>query len=149
LVAFDAVFSGSVMASALVCPIWFLVSLVKSIKRHPGWKVGLSRIVIPILTLAIVVGNDALQSRIADANAERIIVACEQFRAVTGNYPDQLDELVPKYLSSIPRAKYALTSGDFRYWNRDGNHQLMWDKIPPFGRKIYDFELRKWRYHAD
>lgn len=25
----------------------------------------------------------------------------------------------------------------------------MWDERPPNGRKIYVFELRKWRYHAD
>lgn len=147
LVVFDAV--NGTFVTAGVCPIWFFVSLVKAIKRRPGWAIGLSRIVIPVLTLAIIVGNAAIQSKIANANAERIIVACEQFLAATGEYPDQLDELVPKYLSSIPRAKYALMFSDFRYRNLDGKHQLMWDEKPPFGRRIYDFEHREWRYHAD
>lgn len=148
LLAFDALFGSFI--SAGVCPIWFLVSLVKAIKKRPGWGIGLSKIAIPVLTLAIVSGNVALQSTIANANAERIIVACEQFHAATGKYPDQMDELVPKYLSSIPRAKNALLMfSDFRYRSLEGNHQLMWDERPPFGRKIYDFERRKWRYHAD
>jgi hypothetical protein len=148
LLVFDVALYGSFI-SAMVCPIWFLVSLVKGIKKRPGWVVGLSTITIPVLTLAIVTGNAALQSNIANANAERIILACEQFRTATGKYPDQLAELVPKYLSSVPRAKYALTFSDFRYRNQEGNHLLMWDKSPPFGRRIFDFENRKWRYHAD
>ncbi|MDD5285972.1 MAG: hypothetical protein PHD54_08940 [Desulfuromonadaceae bacterium] len=147
LLLFDAV--NGTFISAGVCPIWFLVSLVKAIKKRPGWGIGVSRIIIPILTLAIVAGNAAMQSKIANANAERIIVACEQFRSATGKYPDRLDELVPKYLTSIPQARYALMFSDFRYRNPDGNHQLMWDERPPFGRRIYDFEQRKWRYHAD
>jgi hypothetical protein len=147
LLAFDALYGT--FLSAGICPIWFLVSLVKAIKKRPGWVIGLSRIVIPVLALTIVAGNAALQSKIANANAERIIAACEQFRAATGKYPDQLDELVPKYLNSIPRARYALMFSDFRYRNLDGNHQLLWDERPPFGRRIYDLEHRKWRYHAD
>jgi len=144
LLAFDALY-GSLM-SAGVCPIWFLVSLVKAIKKRPGWGVGLSRIMIPVLVLAIVGGNNALQSKIASANAERIIAACEQFRAATGKYPDKLAELVPKYFSTIPPAKYSLTSSDFRYWNSGGKYELLWTKNPPYGRMIYDFESRKWRY---
>jgi len=144
LLAFDAIY-GSVV-SAGICPIWFLVSLVKAIKKRPGWGVGLARIMIPVLVLAIVVGNSNLQIKIASANAERIIVACEQFRAATGKYPDKLTELVPKYLSAVPPAKYSLTSSDFRYWISGENHELMWTKNPPFGRMIYNFESRKWRY---
>jgi hypothetical protein len=147
LLLFDAV--NGTFISAGICPIWFLVSLVKTIRKRPGWGIGLSRIAIPVLALAIVAGNAAIQSKVANANAELIIVACEQFRAATGKYPDQLGELVPKYLSSIPRAKYSLAFSDFRYRNLNGNHLLMWDERPPFGRRMYDFESRKWRYHAD
>ena len=107
---------------------------------------GLYRIAVPVLTLAIVDGNAALQSTIATANAERIIVACEQFRLANGRYPDQLDELVPKHLRSISQAKYSLVYGDFRYWNIEGKTRLMWTVIPPFGRKIYNFERREWGF---
>jgi hypothetical protein len=74
-------------------------------------------------------------------------VACEQFRLANGRYPDQLDELVPKHLRSIPQAKYSLVYGDFRYWNMEGKPRLMWTVILPFGRKIYNFERREWGFH--
>jgi hypothetical protein len=34
--------------------------------------------------------------------------------------------------------------GDFRYWSPEGKPRLMWTEIPPFGRKIYNFEGGKW-----
>lgn len=142
LLAFDVIYGSFI--SVVICPIWFLVSLVRTIIKRPGWGAGLARLVIPVVTLFIVGGNASLQAKIANANAERVIAACEQFRAATGNYPEQLTELVPRYMSAVPRAKYALTSSDFRYWNMDGNHQLMWTENPPFGRRIYDFENKKW-----
>lgn len=134
LLVFDV--ANGTFISAGICPIWFLVSLIKAIKRRPGWGVGLSRIAIPVLLLAIVAGNAALQSKFANANAERIIAACEQFRAATGKYPDRLDELVPKYLNTIPRARYALMFSDFQYRNPDGKHQLMWTKDHPMAEKF-------------
>lgn len=144
LLAWDAVVSGSFMASILVCPVWCVVSLVKAVIQRPGWKIGLSRILVPALTLGLVLGNAALQSRIAGANAQRIIGACEQFRVANGRYPSQLKELEPRYLGSLPRAKYSLVFGEFRYWSFEGKHRLMWVAIPPFGRRIYDFERREW-----
>ena len=144
LLAFDAVISGSFLLSMLVCPFWFLVSLAKNIIRRSGWRVTLARIAIPALTLALVLGNAAVQSRIARANADRIIKACEQFTAANGGYPTNLDELLPRYLRSVPRAKYSVAFGDFSYWSLEGRHGLMWIAVPPFGRRIYRFEHRKW-----
>ncbi len=63
---------------------------------------------MPFLTLGIAMGNGCLQWKISDANAERIIKACDEFRAVNGRYPLELNELVPKYLPSIPPAKYSM-----------------------------------------
>jgi hypothetical protein len=144
LLAWDAVLSGGFVLSILVSPVWFLVSLAKAIIQRPGWRVGLTRILVPVLTLGLVLGNAAMQTRIASANAKRIIEACEQFRIANGRYPSTLDELKPGYLASVPRAKYSLMFGNFWYWSLDGKTRLMWVVIPPFGRKIYDFEGRKW-----
>jgi len=144
MIAWDAVVSGSFTASIFVCPVWCVVSLIKAVIQRPGWKIGLSRILVPALTLGLVLGNAALQSRIAGANAERIIGACEQFRDANGRYPGQIEELVPRYLGSVPRAKYSLAFGEFKYWSLEGKHRLMWVAIPPFARRIYDFERRKW-----
>jgi len=116
LLAWD-VGTGSFFASLFACPIWFLVSVIKSAIQKPGWTVALVRAAIPLVTLAVVLGNSAVQSRIAKANAERIIAACEKFRAGNGRFPNTLDELVPEYMQFIPRAKYSLEWDKYQYIN--------------------------------
>lgn len=144
LVALDVVLSGTYTLSVIVCPIWLLLTVVKSASNRPGWKRALLTIAIPALTLGLVLTNYALQSKIAEANAAKIISACEAFHAANGTYPKNLAELVPKYMRSVPRAKYCLTFGAFLYF--DGNPMLFWYTVPPFGRKIYYFEERRWYY---
>lgn len=112
----DVGMDGSYMFSILACPFWFLASVIKNLIERPGWRVALLRIAIPPLTLGIALGNTALQWKIAETNADRIIKACEQFHVANGRYPKTLDELVPQYLPSVPRAKYCLL-GVFWYVN--------------------------------
>lgn len=145
LLAFD-VGAGSFLTSLFACPIWFLVSVTKSATQKPGWTVALVRAAIPLVTLAVVLGNSAVQSRIAKANAERIIAACDKFHAGTGTFPNALDELVPDYMQFIPRAKYCLEWDKYEYINGDGHPILLWVEIPPFGRPTYNFEDRRWGY---
>jgi hypothetical protein len=112
-----------------------------------------------VLTLGLVLGNAALQSRIAQANAERIIRVAEEYRAAVGTYPAKLADLTPRYLPSVPRAKYTLGPfGDFWYISTtpsdphraivarvaSDRHVLMWVALPPFGRRVYVFEEARW-----
>jgi tetratricopeptide (TPR) repeat protein len=145
LLVWDAAISGSFLMSFMVCPIWFLASILKSAVQRPGWRLALLRIAIPALTLGLVFANDAFQYRIGKANAPRIIAACEEFHSANGKYPKTLDELVPRYMGSIPRAKYCLMFGDFVYMNY-GRPMLVWYVVPPYGRKVYDFEEQRWNY---
>ena len=144
LLAFDIAILGSFTLSLIVCPVWFLVSTVKAIIQRPGWRIGLSRVAIPVLTIAIVWGNATLQKKVGGANAEQIIKACEQFHEANGRYPTQLSELVPNHLKSVPRSKYCLMFSEFRYISSDRKHIFVWVIIPPFGRKTYDFEEGRW-----
>jgi hypothetical protein len=146
LLAWDAGLFGSYILSMLFCPIWFLVSILKNSIQRPGWTIALARIAIPPLTLALVLANNALQWRIADANAAQVVTACEEFHAVTGTFPKTLDELVPRYQPSVLRAKYCLDFGEFRYWNNEGHAMLVWYAVPPFGRRVYNFRERRWGY---
>lgn len=145
LLTLDAAISGSLLYSVFVCPIWFLISLARTALRWPGRKVGLSRIAAPVLTLGLVLVNARLQSTMASTNADRIIRACEQFRAANGEYPERLTELVPRYLESVPRAKYCLMLCDFTYTSGEEDHTLMWTELPPFGRRIYNLERGRWK----
>lgn len=145
LLAWDVAISGSFLTSFLCCPIWILVSVVKNAIQRPGWRLALLRIAVPALTLGLALGNNEVQLGIARANATRIIAACEEFHAANGRYPCGLDELVPRYMGSIPRAKYCVAWGEFLYFNL-GKSMLVWYVVPPYGRKIYDFEGRRWSY---
>ena len=146
LLAWEGAVLGTFSVSPLICPFWFLVSLIQSIIRRPGWAVGFVRSMIPVLTLALVLGNTALQSRIAHAHAERVIQAAEEYRRTVGTYPAKLDELVPRHLSSVPRAKYSLL-GVFLYIASTDRHSLAWsEQFPPFGWSFYVFEEARWGY---
>ncbi|MBN1911191.1 MAG: hypothetical protein JW818_15705 [Pirellulales bacterium] len=146
LLTLDAVMHGTFLTSILVCPVWFLVSVLKNAIQRPGWILTTVRIAIPVITLAIVLVNDTIQREIAWANAPKVIGACRQFQAANGRYPENLDELVPQYLPSIPCAKHCLVFGEFRYWNLEGRPMLVWYSIPPFGREIYHFDEDRWSF---
>jgi hypothetical protein len=53
---------------------------------------------------------------------------------------------VPQYLNSVPLAKYCLgPPGRFAYHNL-GSPIIYWQVVPPYYRKIYNFETRSWSY---
>jgi len=142
---FDVVVDGSYMVSVLVCPIWFLVSVVRAIVRRPSLGVAAARLLIPLVTILFAVANHSVQKRIAMGNAARLIQACQQYREANRAYPERLGELVPRYLSSVPRAKYCLTFSEFRYYGPP-LAMLIWYEYPPFGRRIYNFDKGRWGY---
>ena len=146
LLFWDAAIFGSYGTTFLFCPLWFLASVLKNANGRPGWGLAAIRIAIPVLTLGLVLTNNSVQDRIAQANAKRIITACEEFHLANGRYPETLNEVVPRYLRSVPRAKYCLIYGDFLYWEADGTATLTWCPVPVFGRWFFDFESRQWRY---
>jgi hypothetical protein len=146
LLLWDAAIFGSFGASLLVCPVWFLASILKNASARASWRLVFARMAIPPLTLGLVLVNNAVQYSIARVNATRVVTACEEFRLAKGMYPDTLDELVPQYMPAVPRAKYCLMFGAFLYWSADGTALLTWYAVPPFGRWSYSFENRQWRY---
>lgn len=128
--------------STLICPLWFLISVVKNSAERPGWGIGLLRVSIPLLTFAITFGNGSLQWKLSDAHAEQVIKACDEFRVANGRYPSKLDDLVPKYLPSVPPAKYCM-GGNFCYVNSEGHPMLWWTRYG-FYRRLYYFDKRRW-----
>jgi hypothetical protein len=146
LLVADGVVYGSFLLSAVVCPTWFLAVAARAIIRREDWRLSIARVAVPLITLGIVLGNAALQSRIARANAERIIDAVTRYRAAHGSYPRAIDALAPRFLDSVPRAKYALAFATFKYFEFRGEHTLMWVSVPPFGRPYYSFEKARWGY---
>ena len=145
LLALDVALFGTAMASLIPCPLWIVVSLLRSAIHRPGWGLALVRVAIPALTLGIVLGNDAFQRGVADANARRVVAACEAYHAAHGDFPRKLDELVPEFLDSVPPAKYCLGPPSlFFYAYNQGRPAFFWQVVPPHGRRTYDFESRRW-----
>ena len=145
VVLLDVVFSGSYLFASRICPIWFLVALVLAIVRRPSVGVAAARILLPLATFLLVIANSSVQKRIAMAHAAQVIQACEQYREANESYPERLSDLVPRYLSSVPKAKYCLSFGEFMYFGSP-HPMLVWYEIPPFGRRVYNFETGNWKY---
>jgi hypothetical protein len=142
LLLFDVGFEGFYGFSLLICPLWFLISLVKNVVGCKGWGIAIFRISIPALTLAIAVANAQVQWHVSDANAVLVIKACEAFQNANGRLPKTLDELVPEYLPSVPPAKHCL-SGRFWYINSGSLCMLWWTRYG-FYRRIYHFDNKTW-----
>jgi hypothetical protein len=145
LLTCDVVISGCYLFSCVFGHIWFFVSLLKNLVQRPGWRIALIRIVFPPLTLGVALANSNYQSKVAEVNADRIVVACEQFHAANGTFPQNLQELVPRFLPYVPRAKYCLMFGEYRYFCYDGSHPILfWYRMPPFLRRVYRFDGLGW-----
>jgi hypothetical protein len=98
---------------------------------------------IPATTLGIALANASVQWSIAEANAEQVVRACEKFHSVCGRYPQTLKELVPSYLTSIPRAKYC-AAGNFYYYNSEDDLPILWWNKFGYYRKVYSFDRKQW-----
>lgn len=146
VLSFDVYLDGSYLISAAVCPIWLLVGMVRALIRPPAGWVAVARVLIPVVTGLIAIVNYHVQETIAMNNAVRVIEACELYRQANGTYPERLRDLVPRYLSSVPRAKYCCSFyGQFKYYG-SRPRSLSWDQWPPFGRRVYSFETHEWGY---
>ncbi len=146
LLTWDGALCGSFVMSLIFCPVWFFVSLLKNAIERPGWGLALVRIGIPALTLGLVWANNTVQLKVAEANAQRVVAACGAYHAANTRFPVKLDELVPQYLNSVPRAKYCLgPPSRFSYHNL-GTPMLVWQVVPPYYGRIYNFDTRSWSY---
>ena len=112
--------------------------------RRDGWPVLRLALLFTLTALAIMLtisGNN----RLARDRAMAVVEAVDTYRGVHGRYPLSLDALVPRYLSAVPRAKYALAFDDFLYEREGNGARLGYVEVPPFGRPCYDFTLRRWQ----
>jgi hypothetical protein len=146
LLTWDALIGGTFMTSMLVCPIWFLVSLIQNAIERPGWDIALVRIGLPASLFGLVLVNNKFQLQVADARAQRVIAACVAYHAANGKFPEKLNELVPQYMPYVPSARYCPGPwSQFHYFNR-GTTTLFWYVFPPYDRKIYTFDTKSWSY---
>jgi len=98
-------------------------------------------VALSLLGIAVIPFN----TQLAAARAQRVIAACESFKAKHGRYPDTLVNLTPEFLPSVPKANLRLAFNEFIYMTTPERHLLIYTVLPPFDRRVYDFEERNWR----
>lgn len=143
LVTHDGLIDGSWLLTSVVCPVWLLVALVR-LRRSPAAPWGIARLLIPIVTGLAIVANAVLQRHVATTGAALLVEACERYREAHGDHPARLEDLAPRFVPAVPRAKHCLSRGGFRY-SGPPNATLSWVDTPPFGRRVYSFDTRQWR----
>ena len=147
---FDGWVLGQGALSLLVGAIAMLVAIAKGLaallgKRSRAAAVQLAVALLWVSTMALTIVTVRFQASHAQARAETLVSACKAYKATNGVYPERLQDLVPRYLPSVPRAKYTLGFGEFLY-HRSAHDEamLMYTSIPPFLRTFYDFEKERW-----
>jgi hypothetical protein len=98
------------------------------------------------LALIVVFGIFKANAHLGHENALKIVDAIKSYKQDRGGYPEELGQLVPAYMASIPKCSYT-TGCKYHYLSSPDYHSLMWTTVQPFGRRIYEFESDQWRYH--
>jgi hypothetical protein len=100
-------------------------------------RVRAARVGVYFLMAVAIIATIYVNNRLARRQAERVIAACQQYESKYHRLPDRLQQLVPEFLPSIPRAKYTVLYGDFTYFvSHERNHHLYYVAFPPFARAI-------------
>ncbi|HEX2966663.1 MAG TPA: hypothetical protein VHO84_12805 [Syntrophorhabdaceae bacterium] len=126
-----------------------VASVAKGLKYRSARKETLGTIGIYLLMLVSAIVLKSVNNHVSYQNAGSIIAAADQYMKKTGSYPDKLGNLIPNFLTEIPRARYTLYGGEFKYNCRRAPAEeqacrLMFVEESPFARNVYDFKSRSW-----
>lgn len=147
LFAADALLLGQGLFAALllvtVCG-WLLPKalLLHKVRRDARPTVRLA--VLFMATAVAIMATINANNHLARRRAAQLIQAVDLYRAAHGRYPLVLDALVPRYIASVPRAKYTLAFSQFFYQQDGARARLSYVEVPPFARPCYDFAQRRW-----
>ena len=125
---------------------WFIPKTLFAWKRKEMLVTWALKVLIYSVMVAAILTANAVNNHLAKTKAEHLIVAVNKYRKQYQRYPSTLDELVPKLVTEIPKAKYTVLFNNFIYTNREGHATLMYFDFPPFGRPYYDFNKQEWGY---
>ncbi len=103
-------------------------------------------LVVPVLTLAYV---SEVDQRIPE-NATPLTQAIESFQRETGDYPESLEALVPKYLTELPDVRLSVVQPLISYRISNGTPHLAIPSVmgDMFAEFEYDFDTKVWMHHS-
>ncbi len=119
--------------------LWAAIRAHRALARSRMTRAGM----YVILGVAAV-GTLRFHEATARKGAQQIISACQAYKQQTGKLPDRLEDLVPEFLPKVPLARYTLLYNDFWYFSQSG--LLTYVVLPPFGRRVYNFNSAQWKY---
>jgi len=135
--AFDA-FSGNgaiaVIMLAIVIFVFLPIAIYQQVKNQNA-RPQFYKCVVYTVAAPLVFGTNHINNRIAGNRAIELVAVIEKYKDDQGEYPNNLESLVPEYLDSVPWAKYH-AMGEFRCYGGDA----------PFGRPTYWFGRQQWGY---
>lgn len=146
LYAVDA-FSGNgaiaVIMLAIVIFFFLPIAIYREAKKQNA-RPQFYKCIIYTVAASLVFGTNHINNKIAGNRAIELVAVIEKYKDHQGEYPNNLEALVPEYLDSVPRAKYH-AMGEFRYFGGDEPF-LHYVKFAPFGRPTYWFSRQQWDY---
>jgi hypothetical protein len=122
----------------LFVPVFLILAITEKQRRSEWLRATAAYALLFFATMGVILSNWGLAQR----RAEPVISAVNRYHSERGRYPKTLDELVPSYLPSIPRAGYTVLSRDFRYYN---DRPQLCIVVMMHGISAYDFPTETWR----
>lgn len=150
LFVLDLGYSGQGLISMLVAIAGVAVLALRALWAFWGGQRAMARSRATRAAMYLTLGAATLivthiNAATAESHAAQIIDACRAYQARRGILPDRLQQLVPEFLPAVPRAKYTMAWGEFTYFAAPGaSHTLVYVTLPPFGRRVYNFEQAAW-----
>jgi len=147
LVADSSVLTNGGLIAGVTLVIAVPVLLFKTIRWRADKVVLKRRLIVAgiyalmaILSLSV----NALNNTLAEKRMMKLAAACELYKAKYGRYPDDLSQLAPEFMKTIPPAKYLFPApSGFLYTSRADSHAILFWKIPPHGRMYYVLEEKR------
>lgn len=84
-----------------------------------------------VATVVVLIHYDAGR---VEPQISQVAAALKQYQQRHGHYPARLQELVPEFLTEVPRLRWAAMASDIRYTPDPQDPGLMWTVMAPYGR---------------
>ena len=95
-----------------------------------------------LILCMLLMGYSKVNHYIAKGRAEKIVSVCQEYKAKNGVYPTSLKDLVPDFIVKIPRAKYTVMWGVYKYVE----NKIIYVSEPFSVTPAYDLTEKKWTF---
>ncbi len=150
---------GTGMAAFMLGSVFFIYAVRRLYRAFRAAKVQIldfAFVIYAVVVFVVGVHGTASFTQEHETNFAPLLATLEQYRDTTGQYPDELDELVPEYVASLPQCPVTGGwSGNGSYYHkRKKGHRLQGTYIvtcvvglfvfPQYA--VYESEIASWMY---